>query len=278
MMKPRRCAGSGPFTAGKYNVMAHEFNGRKYGKASAHQKEWGTRLIGELALKGNERVLDLGCGDGILTARIADLIPNGKVTGIDASIGMIDTARLKKRRNLRFILMDIDNLDFIDEFDIIFSNAALHWIRDHGHLLGNVRRALRDGGCVRFSFAGDGNCAAFFRVIREAMALERFSSCFDEFEWPWFMPGVDEYRALIEKSGFHDTLVRGENADRFFPDRQAMTGWIDQPSIVPFLARVPEPEKQAFRDFVVRRMIEETEREDGRCFETFRRVKVSAKK
>ena len=95
--------------------MTHEFDGKKYEKASAHQKEWGRKLIAELNLQGTERVLDLGCGDGTLTAQIADLVPAGEVVGIDASRGMIDVARLKARKNLRFLLLDINQLDFCEQ-------------------------------------------------------------------------------------------------------------------------------------------------------------------
>jgi len=77
--------------------MTHEFDGKKYEKASAHQREWGTRLISELDLQGTERILDLGCGDGALSAQIADLVPDGEVVGIDASHGMIEAARSKVR-------------------------------------------------------------------------------------------------------------------------------------------------------------------------------------
>ena len=72
--------------------MPHEFDGKKYEKASAHQKEWGTKLIAELGLQGTERVLDLGCGDGALTAKIAALLPHGEALGIVASRSMIDVA------------------------------------------------------------------------------------------------------------------------------------------------------------------------------------------
>jgi trans-aconitate methyltransferase len=108
--------------------MTHEFDGEQYAKASAHQKEWGARLIAQLNLQGTERILDLGCGDGALSAQIADLVPEGEVVGIDASRGMIEAARPKARKNLRFVLMDIDELDYVEQFDVVFSNAALHWI------------------------------------------------------------------------------------------------------------------------------------------------------
>jgi trans-aconitate 2-methyltransferase len=89
--------------------MAHEFDGERYAQASAHQREWGARIIAELGLRGDERVLDLGCGDGGLTARLADLVPGGEVLGIDASRGMIEAAQPKARGNLRFRCMDIDD-------------------------------------------------------------------------------------------------------------------------------------------------------------------------
>ena len=142
--------------------MTHEFDGKKYEIASAHQKEWGTRLIAELDLHGTERILDLGCGDGALSAQMADLVPNGEVVGIDASHGMVEAARSKGRMNLRFLLMDINELIYVEQFDVVFSNATLHWVKDHERLLRNVGRALRKGGRLRFNFAGEGNCSHFW--------------------------------------------------------------------------------------------------------------------
>lgn len=258
--------------------MTHEFNGKKYERASTHQKEWGSKLIAELALAGNESVLDLGCGDGTLTQQLANLLPEGTVLGIDASQGMIDVALTREQDNLHFRRIDINYMDFNNQFDVVFSNATLHWVKDHRRLLQNVHRALRLGGRLRFNFAGDGNCSHFFKVIREAMALKQFTAYFTEFEWPWYMPSPDEYRVLIETSGLHEARVWGENADRYFPDEEAMIRWIDQPSIVPFLAHVFDRDKKAFREFVVGSMIEETKQDDGSCFETFRRINVSAAK
>jgi len=258
--------------------MTHEFDGKKYEKASATQREWGRKLIEELDLQGTERVLDLGCGDGTLTVGIADLLARGEVVGIDASHGMIDAARSKQRANLQFILMDIDHLTFFDEFDVVFSNATLHWVKDHQRVMRNVRRALRANGRLRFNFAGDGNCRHFLKVIHEAMALDAFASCFADFQWPWYMPRIDEYASIVSRSDLRNARVWGENADLFSPNVEAMIRWVDQPCLVPFLACVPEEHRPSFRDFVVKRMIEETKQEDGSCFETFRRINVSAQK
>ena len=110
------------------------------------------------------------------------------------------------------------------------------------------------------------------------MSLGRFAAYFSEVEWPWYMPRLNEYQALVEASGLRNARVWGENADRYFPDEEAMIRWIDQPSLVPFLIHVSDRDKDAFREFVVGRMIEETKQDDGRCFETFRRINVSATK
>ncbi|MBP2030428.1 trans-aconitate methyltransferase [Methanohalophilus levihalophilus] len=258
--------------------MVYEFDGKKYEQASTHQKEWGSRLIAELNLKGNERVLDLGCGDGTLSVRISDFLPNGEVIGIDASRSMIDVAIPKERDNLHFLLMDINALNFVEEFDVVFSNAALHWVKDHHSLLRNVSHSLYDGGQIRFNFAAEGNCSSFFKVIREAMALGSYAEHFSTFEWPWYMPSVDEYSALAKSSGLCNVKVWGENADRFFPDSEAMIKWIDQPSLVPFISFLPKEKQMEFREFVINRMIEETRQEDKRCFETFRRINILAQK
>ena len=256
--------------------MAYEFDGKKYEQASSHQKEWGAKLIADLELKGSERVLDLGCGDGSLSVQIAELLPKGSALGIDASQGMIDAALPKAKENLHFRLLDINDLDLVEQFDVVFSNAALHWVKDHAKLFHYVRRALRPNGRVRFNFAGDGNCSNFFTVIREAMTLAPYAGYFKLFQWPWYMPAVDEYSALAHSVGFRSVKVWGENADRYFPDIDTLKRWIDLPSLVPLLPYIPKEQQATFREIVINRMIEETLQNDGRCFETFRRINLLA--
>lgn len=262
----------------KPDTSTFEFDGEKYTKASPHQKEWGARLIAELTLQGNERILDLGCGDGVLTRRLADLVPRGVVVGIDASRGMIETARKHEQKNLRFEIMDINQMRFKTQFDLIFSNAALHWVKNHRHLLTNVLDCLRENGMLRFNFAGDGNCAHLYKVVKEAICRQEYAPYFEEFEWPWYMPPVDEYRTILEQFPFKEIKVWSENADRYFQNADELTRWIEQPSIVPFLNRIESvADQQRFRHTVITRMIQATLQKNGTCFETFRRIHVFAR-
>lgn len=257
---------------------AFEFDGEKYRKASKHQKEWGNQLIAALEFNGKERILDLGCGDGVLTERLARLVPEGSVLGIDASMGMIRTARQLQRENLSFASMDINSMCFHDEFDVIFSNAALHWIKDHHNLLQRTFAALRPDGKVFWNFAGHGTCSNFFDVVLELMHDAPYEEHFVGLEWPWFMPSKEEYQVLIDPIGFSSAEITEENRDRYFANAEEMIRWIDQPSIVPFLRCVPEEKKASFRSDVVNRMLQKTLQPDGTCFETFRRICVTAVK
>lgn len=259
--------------------MKLDFDGEKYKKASSQQKAWGETLVLELDLKGGERILDLGCGNGALTAKMAALVPDGSVLGIDASESMIQTARADHvATNLCFELQDIDAIEFDSQFDVIFSNATLHWVKDHRKLLENVLRNLRDGGTARFQFAGDGNCSNLIAVLREVMSDQDYVGYFEKFEWPWYMPTTEQYRALVEEVAFGDKRVWDQNGDTFFETVEAMVAWIDQPSLVPFLGHLDARDRQRFRDTVVERMIDKTRQDDGRCFETFRRINVLVRK
>jgi len=252
-----------------------DFDGERYKDASRHQKEWGRKLIDELTLHGRETVIDLGCGDGVLTKLIAERVSEGTVLGVDSSPSMIAAAKKLEGGNLRFEILDINDLAFEGEFDVAFSNAALHWVKDHDRLLDRVLRSLRTGGRVRFNFAGDGNCSNFFAVARGVMGLPRYRKYFEQVQWPWFMPTQKEYETLVRRKDFSEHRTWAENADRYFSEDE-LVKWIDQPSLVPLLALVHEDDKQGMRDLVVEMMKARTQTSDGRYFETFRRMNLYA--
>lgn len=258
------------------NTNTFEFNGEQYKRASAHQKEWGAGLISQLNLTGKEHILDLGCGDGVLTKQISTLVPHGEVLGIDASTNMIETAKQLANENLTFTHMDINEMNFKNQFDIIYSNAALHWVTNHSNLLQRSYDALKSQGTILWNFGGDGNCANFIHVIRKKITQEQYAPYFKAFSWPWFMPSKPQYEGLIASIGFNQYTITEVNNDRYFPNADAIIRWIDQPSLVPFIKNVPDKKKEQFRKDVIDEMLERTRQSDGTYFETFRRIQVSA--
>jgi len=255
--------------------MTYEFDGKKYKQASSHQKEWGSSIISQLSMQGNEHILDLGCGDGVLTAQLAELVPNGSVLGIDASEGMIKEASRISMDNLSFEQADINSLVLEDNYDLIFSNAALHWVKNHDGLLKEVFAALKSNGMARFNFASDGNCANFFTVVKQEMTHPKYQSYFRDFVWPWYMPTVEEYKEVASTLSAQNIKVWEENADRYFPDSKAIADWVEQPSLIPFLSCIDDEKvKLDFKTTVINKVVEKTIQNDGTCFETFRRINV----
>lgn len=213
-----------------------------------------------------------------MTERLSELIPNGRIIGADASQGMISAAKKLEKENLSFILLDINKMDFNGEFDVIYSNAALHWVKDHAKLLKNSLKALKPDGIIKWNFAGEGTGANFNDTLKSLMKSEEYKEFFTDFEWPWFMPSKAGYEELAAGAGFESVEIIYEIADRVFADADEMIRWMDQPCLVPFLARIPDEKKAEFRNKAIDIMKSKTMRPDGGCFETFRRINVKAVK
>jgi trans-aconitate 2-methyltransferase len=134
----------------------NQWNPNDYQQHSSQQQKWAREVLTRLALKGNERILDIGCGDGKITAEVARHVPNGLVVGLDASAEMIEFARkefpVKEIGNLRFEQGNAESLDFHEQFDWVISFACLHWVIDHRPVLAGIRRALGPGGRIMLQF------------------------------------------------------------------------------------------------------------------------------
>jgi trans-aconitate methyltransferase len=115
-----------------------------------------------LDLRGDEHILDVGCGDGKITAELARAVPRGSATGLDASAAMIAYAR-EKFPALEFHVMDARRLQFPRQFDLVFSNAALHWVDDHAAFLRGAAAVLQPGGRLIVSCGGKGTASRWWR-------------------------------------------------------------------------------------------------------------------
>jgi trans-aconitate 2-methyltransferase len=156
--------------------------------------QYGQDLIGLLAPRAGERILDVGCGPGQLTAQIA--AAGAEVTGIDSSPAMIAEAR-KNYPNLRFELMDAARMPYDRQFHGVFSNAALHWVRDAGAAAAGMARALMPAGRLVVEFGGKGNVQQLQDAIFQAARAFHFKIP----ENTWFYPGVGEYAGMLERHG-----------------------------------------------------------------------------
>lgn len=151
-------------------------------------------VLALLAPQAGERILDLGCGDGAMTERIA--ASGAAVTGVDVSSAMVAAARA---RGLKVEEQSADALAYDQEFDAIFSNAALHWISNAEDVLDGVRRALRPGGRFVAEMGGHGNIAAIRTAIQAVFATFGIDA---ERGVGSFFPSVEVYRTMLEEAGF----------------------------------------------------------------------------
>ena len=197
----------------------------------------------------NERVIDSGCGDGKVTAAIAASVPQGAVTGIDSSPEMRRFAREHFPRrihpNLTFIQMDARHLTFLEEFDVVFSNAALHWISDHRPVLAGIARSLVPGGRAVLQMGGKGNADQVFRVLEVLLEKRRWKRYFEGFSFAYGFFGTAEYRQWLEEAGLEPIRVELNPKDMAYSSREDFASWI-RTTWLPWLARLPDGEKPEF--------------------------------
>jgi trans-aconitate methyltransferase len=197
------------------DLTLQQWNADQYAANARYVSDLGQPVVDLLAPRAGERILDLGCGDGALSATLAAL--GCEVVGVDASASMVAAARAM---GLDARVMSGDALAFEEEFDAVFSNAALHWMTRATAVVDGVWRALRGGGRFVGEFGGRGNVAGICAALNTARARRDLPALA-----PWFYPGPEEYRGMLEERGFRvDTM-------RHFPRPTPLPGplrtWID---------------------------------------------------
>ncbi len=230
-------------------MTTYQWNAADYERNSAQQKLWAEELLDRLGLQGSERVLDIGCGDGKISAQIAARLPGGAVVAIDNSADMIALAEqrfpLATYPNLRFQLADASALPFQLEFDRVFSNAALHWVRDHRPVLQGIAAALQPGGKALLQMGGQGNAAEIVAGFDRLAQQEQWSGYFTGFSFPYGFHGPYEYRQWLAQAGLNALRVDLFPRDMVHPGREGLTGWL-RTTWMPYTARVPQAERETF--------------------------------
>ena len=187
------------------------WNAEQYEGGHSYVWQFGGSLVELLAPRAGERILDLGCGTGQLTAKIAR--SGARVTGLDYSADMLADAR-KNFPGLTFVSGDASAFDFSEPFDAVFSNAVLHWVKNADGAAASIARALRPGGRFVAEFGGKGNIARVQAALRAVLGPAA------DAQSPWYYPSVGEYSAVLERHGFEvrnaslfdrPTPLEGEN-------------------------------------------------------------------
>ena len=159
--------------------------------------QYGEALLELLSAKAGERILDLGCGTGQLTEKIAQT--GAIATGIDYSPDMIEKAK-QNYPHLQFNVADARNFQVTEPLDAVFSNAALHWINEPEAVINSIWKALKPGGRFVAEFGGKGNVNAIINALNNV--LEEFGYPSPEKTNPWYYPSIGEYAKLLENKGF----------------------------------------------------------------------------
>ncbi|MFB6172899.1 MAG: methyltransferase domain-containing protein [Haloarculaceae archaeon] len=239
----------------------------RYDEGHSFVFEYGDGVVDLLDPGRGERVLDLGCGTGHLTARIAD--SGATAVGLDASGEMIATAR-DAYPECDFVRADARAFSFDEPFDAVFSNAALHWIPDQDAVLASVADALAPGGRFVAELGGTGNVAAIVDAVRAEAAARGY-----EVECPWYFPGVGDYASKLES---HDLETRYatlfDRPTELDNGADGLAEWLGMFGDS-LLAAVPADDRDAVVSAVEDRLRDELFR-DGTWVADYRRLRVVA--
>ncbi len=256
-------------TISSQRLSSQDWNAAGYAANAHFVPALGQAVLDLLQPQRGERVLDLGCGDGVLTEKL--VAAGAVVVGIDNAPDMIAAAR---RRGLDARMMDSRALTFANEFDAVFSNAALHWIKDDPDApIAGAFRALKSGGRFVGELGGHG-CVASITVALLA-ALERRGLAEADSYIPWYFPTVDEYETRLLRAGFLPQSV--QLIPRPTPLPTGMRGWLET-FANPFCAALPQEERSSFLDEVTARLKPVLCDTQGRWTADYMRVRFAVSK
>jgi len=239
-----------------------DWDAERYHRVSDPQLEWGRRVLRRLAPQPGERILDIGCGTGRLTAELVAALGQGIVVGIDRSEAMLREAAAQAveptgphrlgddRVGVRacFVRADGTALPFVDAFDAVLSTATFHWILDHGQLFASIYRALAPGGRLIAQCGGSANLGRLLDragALAERPALARY---FQGWQGPWEFADVPTTIQRLDKAGFTAIDVSLEPAPVTFPDRASFCEFVSCVCLRDHLTRLREDDRPQFLD------------------------------
>lgn len=202
----------------------NDWRAESYHRVSEPQHRWGVEVLSRIELRGDETVIDAGCGTGRLTAELMKRLPNGRVIALDRSPAMLEVARRELApygARVRFEQADLEQLTLHEEADVVFSTATFHWVHDHDALFRGLCAALRVGGRLVAQCGGAGNLARLHRRAEARIATPRYAKWFEDWREPWNFETPDPTKARLYRVGFRDAKAWLHDEPTTFPDADA---------------------------------------------------------
>jgi trans-aconitate 2-methyltransferase len=179
-----------------------DWDAATYDAISAPQQSWAREQLERLKLRGDEVVLDAGCGSGKVTAMLADLLPAGRLYAVDVAPSMVEHTQASLGDKVTAFCQDLTELSLPEPVDAIFSNATFHWIPDHPKLFASLAAALKPGGQLVAQCGGFGNIDSFRTLADEVADSGEFAAYFADWQGPWNYARADITAERLEQAGF----------------------------------------------------------------------------
>jgi trans-aconitate 2-methyltransferase len=229
-------------------------DGATYDRISAPLERIGREVLERLALKGDETVLDAGCGSGRVTQALLERLPEGQVIGVDGSAEMLAAARERLGAEVELILQDLDALDLGGrEVDAILSTATFHWLPDHAHLFTRLRAALRSGGRLVAQCGGRGNTRELLVATRAANERPEFAAQLGGWAGPWNFVGAEETAQRLQLAGFVDVETWLVSRPPPF-EPQDLLQWLRTNALTAHTQRLPQDLREPYVEAVAQEL------------------------
>jgi trans-aconitate 2-methyltransferase len=225
-----------------------DWDAATYDRISDVQLGWALEQLERLPLRGDEIVLDAGCGSGRVTDELIRRLPQGRVYGVDVSPAMTEHARAALGPRATILCQDLVELTLPERVDAVFSNATFHWIHAHDALFAALARALKPGGRLVAQCGGKGNIDAFREIAEEVAAEDRFVAYFEHWQRPWNYADAPETALRLERAGFTEVETWLE-PKRVLPER----AFVKTVCLLRHLEPLPEELRDTFVDRVLER-------------------------
>jgi len=231
-------------------MSSRDWDAATYDRVSDIQLRWALEQLERVVLRGDEVVLDAGCGSGRVTALLAEKLPRGRVYGVDVAPSMAEHAQAAVGDRATILCQDLVELDLPESVDLVFSNATFHWIHDHDSLFLSLHRTLTPGGRLVAQCGGRGNIDAFRRIADDVAGESEYAPYFVGWQRPWNYANEVETAERLERAGFVDVETWLEPRSVTPPDARAFVRTV---CLVRHLDPLPDELREPFIEAVLAR-------------------------